>query len=389
MFCAFLIWLMAYSHDNQNTRVANSIAVQWGTKVNISGPTFCKAGNDAILQRPATFDCDAAIKVKPLHRNIYEAEVFDADVNIRGTVLRENLEYFGDSLSIRVNLPVEQIPTLRELTLNDEKIEWNRSEDMISANFLLENMPDTIGFSFAFNIHGSGAFYVNEIGMKSLINISGDASNPSFRGFRLPDERQTDKHHFRALWKSTCSECLYSPVYEDTSYYESSRERYNDYSYDSTYYDKEVGMKFLVGVDRYQKVSRSMKYAFLIILLTYTSVLFAEITTKREIPLLNYFLIGAALVLFYSLLLSFSEFTTFGWSYLTAAVMTVGLITGYMWKMLMSAKVGLTIFCVLTVIYTCCYILLTLSTYALLLGSLVLFVVLALMMYVSLLLRRE
>ena len=110
--------------------------------------------------------------------------------------------------------------------------------------------------------------------------------------------------------------------------------------------------------------------------------------TGRNIPLLNYFLIGAALIIFYSLLLSFSEHVSFGIAYLIAAAMTVVLITGYMWRMLGSAKVAVMIGLILTGMYVVCYILLTLSTYALLLGSLMLFAALAAVMYASLKLKR-
>ena len=136
-------------------------------------------------------------------------------------------------------------------------------------------------------------------------------------------------------------------------------------------------------------MARALKYAFIIILLTYLSVLFTEMITKRNIPLLNYFLIGAALIIFYSLLLSMSEHVSFGIAYLIAAAMTVLLITGYMWKMLGSRKVAIIIGLILTGMYGSCYIMLTLSTYALLLGSLILFAALAAVMYGSLKLQKN
>ena len=145
-----------------------------------------------------------------------------------------------------------------------------------------------------------------------------------------------------------------------------------------------VGTKFLVGVDRYQKVVRSLKYAFIIIFLTYVSVLFTEILMKRNIPLLNYFLIGAALIMFYSLLLAFSEHMSFGMAYLIGAAMTVALISGYMWRMLGSRRAGIINGLILMSLYLGCFILLTISTYALLLGSLILFCAVAAMMYGSL-----
>ncbi len=81
---------------------------------------------------------------------------------------------------------------------------------------------------------------------------------------------------------------------------------------------------------------------------------------KHPIPLFNYFLIGAALVLFYCLLLAFSEHIAFGYAYLAASVMTVVLISGYMWRIL-SSKTGMAICVILTGMYLGCYIMLCLS----------------------------
>ena len=127
-----------------------------------------------------------------------------------------------------------------------------------------------------------------------------------------------------------------------------------------------------------------MKYSFVIIILTFISVLFVEIMRKQPIPLLNYFLIGAALLIFYSLLLSFVELIAFGFAYLIASGMTVALITGYVWKMLQSRNLGISIGGVLSLMYLFCFIMLSISTYALLFGSLLLFFSLAAMMYASL-----
>ena len=58
-----------------------------------------------------------------------------------------------------------------------------------------------------------------------------------------------------------------------------------------------------------------------------------------------------------------------------------------MWKMLCSRKAGIVTGTILSVLYASCYIL-SLSTYALLLGSLIIFIALAAMMYGSLQINR-
>ena len=76
-------------------------------------------------------------------------------------------------------------------------------------------------------------------------------------------------------------------------------------------------------VEQYQQSMRSTKYAILIILLTFTVIFFTEIMEKTRIHALQYLLVGLALCLFYSLLLSMSEHIGFSMAYLVASVLTI------------------------------------------------------------------
>ena len=98
---------------------------------------------------------------------------------------------------------------------------------------------------------------------------------------------------------------------------------------------------------------------------------------------MQYLLIGAALLLFYTLLLSFSEHIPFLWSYIIAMVMTIMLITGYLAGILKIRKTALMVGALLLTLYIFMYVLLQMETYALLFGSLGLFVILAVLMYAS------
>lgn len=145
----------------------------------------------------------------------------------------------------------------------------------------------------------------------------------------------------------------------------------------------------LLEAPMYNMLSQSIVYCFGIISITLMSLMLVEIAFRKSINYLQYALIALSLTLFYLLLLSMSEHVSFGIAYLIAAAMTVLLITGYMWKMLGSRKVAIIIGLILMGMYGSCYIMLTLSTYALLLGSLILFVALAAVMYGSLKLQKN
>lgn len=129
---------------------------------------------------------------------------------------------------------------------------------------------------------------------------------------------------------------------------------------------------------------RSIKYAVLVILLTFIGVLFVEMTRKKNIHAFQYLLVGLALILFYSLLVSISEHLSFGLAYLVAAVMTTALITAYIYGAIRIRGTALCIGALLAILYTYVYVLLQLETYALLAGSIGLFVILAAVMRYSL-----
>ena len=143
------------------------------------------------------------------------------------------------------------------------------------------------------------------------------------------------------------------------------------------------GVDLKVPVEQYQQTTRSIKYAYLIILLTFAVVFFVEIRRQTPIHPVQYALVGIALMLFYTLLLAFSEHLTFLLSYLIASVMTIGLITLFMRTLLRNTRAALFIGLLLTVLYTFIYVIMQLESYALLVGSLGIFVILAVAMYAS------
>lgn len=360
MFGVLAVWIVSYSRESNNRQVAESIANQWGNSIHLQGPIAKEHIDSANRIHPMVFDCNAVVETKLLHRNIYEAQVFTANIKMTGCFNRNKLLELGDTVVLELKLPSNQIVKLGTLNICGKETQWQTSTENLFAKINPNGPGDNIEFSTELEVRGSGSIFIKEIGDISSISINGNASNPSFTGSSLPIERTTRDGRFSASWENSVPDGI---TYTDDSGF--------------------VGTNFLVGVDRYQKVERSMKYSFIIIILTFISVLFVEIMKKQTIPLLNYFLIGVALIIFYSLLLSFVELIPFGYAYLLATTMTVSLITVYMWKILHSRKLGLSIGGLLSLMYVCCYIMLNMSTYALLLGSLLLFFSLAAMMYAS------
>lgn len=366
MIGALAIWLMAYDRNTTSADVSQDIVGQWGEKTYIDGP-FLAIEPDTDSLRPAgivpvALNVNANVETMSLHRGIYEAEVFSAAISMKGHFRSSDFKRFeSDSITVKIDIDPHNVTETSPLKIGDTTYAWSRSDSSLHACIPIADLDkiEDVPFSTSIKARGSGGFFIMPSADTNTITIIGNATNPSFSREQLPVSRKVGKDGFSARWEI----------------------RHTVGGYNVCEY---VGADFLLGVDRYQKVCRAIKYAFIIIILTFFSVFFTETTMHRPIPMFNYFLIGVALILFYSLLLGLSEHMSFGASYLIAAVMTITLITCYMWKMLGSKAVGLAICGVLSIMYGFCYVMLCISTYALLFGSLLLFVALAATMYGSL-----
>ena len=143
------------------------------------------------------------------------------------------------------------------------------------------------------------------------------------------------------------------------------------------------GVELLVPVDHYQKNTRSAKYAIMFIGLTFVAFLLFELIAKKRIHPVQYLLVGGALCVFYTLLISFSEQIGFFWAYTISSVATISLITLYFNSIIKSIKSTLVLSLMLVGLYLFLFTILQLQDYALLMGSIGLFVVISLVMYIS------
>lgn len=140
---------------------------------------------------------------------------------------------------------------------------------------------------------------------------------------------------------------------------------------------------------RYALISQSIVYCFAVIAITSISLVLIEVAFRKSINYLQYALIAMALTLFYLLLLALSEHLAFGLSYAIVSVMTIGLIALFIKGITQNVKaVSLTIG-ILVAEYGLIFILVKLGRMALLIGSLSLFIVIALAMYFTLKLKVE
>lgn len=145
----------------------------------------------------------------------------------------------------------------------------------------------------------------------------------------------------------------------------------------------------LLKVPVYNMLTQSIAYCFGVIAITLMSLVLVEIVFRKNINYLQYALIAVALTLFYLLLLAMSEKMHFAGSYAIVCVMTIGLITLFVKGITHNIKaVGMTAG-ILIAEYAVIFILIRLGSMALLIGSVILFLLIALAMYFTLKLKVE
>ena len=146
---------------------------------------------------------------------------------------------------------------------------------------------------------------------------------------------------------------------------------------------KAVAISLIEPVDLYSQVDRSIKYGFLFIAFTFVAFLMFDVIAGARVAAAEYLLTGIALVLFFVLLLAFAEVIGFTPAYMLASAAIIGLLAAYSAAVLKSWKRARFLAAMLIGLYALLYVLLNLEAYSLLIGSVLLFVALAGVMYMT------
>ena len=339
---------------------------------------------------PETLSIRGEVKTQELKRGLYEIVVYNAPIELTGSfVLPEELSnlsqealndiFFEDAM---LNIGISDLRGISEQVNMDwggQRIVFNPGirhtgvlSSGVSAHADIKTLLNdgVIEFMVKLELKGSEKLRFTPIGKSTVVNLNSNCTTPSFTGAFLPDDRDVNDEGFTSGWKVMHLNRNYPQVITGSRW-------------ESDLKKSEFGVDMLLPVQHYQKSMRTVKYAILIIVLTFVVSFFVEVLQKKRIHPFQYLLIGTALCLFYSLLISISEHTDFTIAYSIASVMTVTLITCYMTGVLKIKKTALAIGGLLSLLYLCIFVLIQLETYALLVGSIGLFVILAAIMYVS------
>ena len=387
-----LAMIQSQIHDRQVAADESraEVSASWGRAQTLTGPVLQFSYEKEVLDKdqkqtlklttgtvyPRTLDYDIDAQTQTLHRSIYDIMVYGADVVVTGDfvipaylgeeMLKEQLVMMGMSDlrgiegSVDITLGEKKYSfhsgSTRVDEYNPENSKGTLSEDIDIDKTLMDGQT-VLPFRLTYRVKGSSSLKVRPYGETTEVKMRSDCPDPSFTGDFLPSEREVTAEGFTARWSVS----------------EINRGNPDDTSF---------GVNLLQGVTQYQQTTRSAKYGILIILLVFIAGLAVELVGKKKIDLVQYLVIGLSLVLFYALVLSFSEFMRFPIAYGLAALMTIAALFGY-FRGILRDRTAWLLTALVALAYILSYILLQMETYALLAGTLVLFALLVGIMYLT------
>ncbi len=399
-----MIESLIFERENTQKEAISEVSSKWGEEQTISGPfisipytkfvkEFSKKDSaeklvpvkDFIHVLPNVLNINGNINPEERNRGIYEIVVYNSKVNISGKfssinlsefdIPKENIQFDKAYLTVGIN-DLRGIEEQINLKWNTKTVSFNpgvTNNDIVKSGI---NAPVTVssndsleyGFSFDINLKGSQLLYFTPVGKVTDINMSSSWKNPSFNGAFLPDTRTVSDSGFKANWNVLHLNRNYPQAWIGSKF-----------NIDNSAF----GINLLLPVDNYQKSYRSIRYAILFIAFTFMVFFFIEILNKVFIHPIQYILVGIALIVFYSLLLSISEHLKFNLAFIISAIATLLLIAGYVKAILKSNQLTYLISSILLILYSFIFIIIQLQDFALLIGSIGIFIILGLVMYFS------
>lgn len=322
--------------------------------------------------------------VEPRHIGIYEGQIWRTAITLNATFNRQLLSNeVGPDILIGTPYVVLAVGDSRgigkvgELDINGESYPIEPGSNLpgvgqgLHAVLPVKRLQDEkLTLRFNLDLMGTKQLAVVPVGRNSQFNLTSNWPHPGFIGDFLPQQRTVTDSGFSASWQSTWF-----------------ANNLNTSFYDGRIIDVDHLPAFSVTVtnpvDQYQLTDRAVKYAILLIGLTFMSFFLLETLTGLRVHPMQYLLVGLSLVMFYLVLLAVSEHIGFNGAWLLASLVCAGINGFYLKAVLNSGKVSAMFTMGLLMLDAVLWQLLQSEDSALLLGTGVLFVALSAIMLLT------
>lgn len=423
-----LVYALVWDRESQSQTAQGAINAGWGGPQVIAGPVVVvpfrttQTQNEEIGGRTVTrtvevekllyispVENSVTTSVKPEERrkSIYRSVLFEAQVSGEAKfALPPDLPRFGvtrerllwDRAELRMGTSdARGLTKGASLTANGQPlaVQPGKGPGATSGQgffaFLPWNGEDNLSVSYSFGLRGSRSLSLVPRGGQTRWDVSSTWPNPSFSGAFLPEKPAISGKGFKASYTidklalgeaPVATEEAGPPLIEGGGAYENLRVS-TGMSEAVSGQARAVTVGLVEPVNLYSKVDRAVKYGFLFIGFTFLAFLLFDIVGGARVAAAEYLLTGAGLVLFFVLLLAFAEVVGFAAAYLIASAAIIGLLTSYSAAVLGSWRRARFIGALLVGLYALLFVLLNLEAWSLLIGSILLFIALAGVMYAT------
>lgn len=410
LFVGFLVLLLLipmgmvesviYERSHLYRQATNEITNSWGSEQLVVGPVltlpFVKTfadkdgwsyGSRYHHLRPQTLTVASDIETQIRYRGIYEVPVYIATLRFNGVFSFADA-VATDAAGLQLDEAVIQIPVKHSRALKEPiglvwdgaviKLTptWDKaaSDTVIFTATLpahLLNKHKDHAFEYEIKLAGSQAFSFISSAQKTVIKMDSNWASPSFFGIYLPTKHDISDAGFSATW-------MLNDLLTDMGHSEQELVAANWYEGQAAF-----GVKLIQAVDTYQLVTRAAKYAVLFISLTFLVYFFTELFGNALLHPIQYLFVGMANCIFYLLLLSLAEHINFTLAYFISSGASIALISLYSRSILNSRIKAAIVFATLSGLYSYLFVTLRSEGFALLIGSIGLFVILGVAMYLT------
>jgi len=399
MIPSFLIQDIIKERIALSEKVKNELYSQWGGKQVVAGPVLNvpfswqeqQENNKGTVERHGILHClpeslktEVTLNPEIRYRSIYKVVVYEGHINMKGTFPQPDFSQF-DFPNAQFNWEaayftlgisdMRGIKNMPELVVNKQKCKVDpgvEDNDLFQSGITIRtatvDLRQSVDFEMDLVLNGSADFSVEALGKTSEVWMKSSWADPGFTGGFLPEKREINKNGFSAQWTVTHLNRNFPQQWVGPKY---------------NTHEACLGVELLIPLDHYQKAMRSVKYAILFIALNFIIFIFIEIKSKTRIHPFQYSLVAFALLIFYALLTSISEQTGFNYAFLISAVAVTSLISWYSYTILQNMRLVSWVIFLQIGLYIFLFTILQLQDYALLAGSIGLFIILAIIMRVS------
>ena len=425
-----LVYALVYDRKSQSETAQSAINAGWGGPQIVAGPIIAVPFRTTQTQDEQV-DGKTVTRTVELEKLLYISPVENAVTTKvdpqerRKSIYRSVLYEAAIKGTARFELPAD----LPRFGVTREKLLWDRAELRVGASdargltkggslvvggqalvvqpgkgpgatgaqgffaFLPWNGEGAITVEYGFGLRGSRSLSIVPRGGQTRWAVSSSWASPSFSGAFLPEKPQVSDKGFTASYTvdklalgqaPVAMEDQGPPVIENDNGYRTTSDTTTAATSETiSGQARAVTAGLVEPVNLYSKVDRSVKYGFLFIGFTFLAFLLFDIVGGARVAAAEYLLTGAGLVLFFVMLLAFAEVAGFSVAYVVASAAVIVLLSAYSAAVLKSWRRGKFVGALLIGLYALLFVLLNLEAWSLLIGSVMLFIALAGVMYAT------